>query len=241
MSSIPISRPSTVALLVLVLIAGAGAARAELYARNFELQTLEPRLAVTIASDVCRQLKKSQHNCKVIPLLPSSISVFAAPEVHDAVQRTLAEKDPPVPTSLGFRVILVRPGKAERAGQPTSPDIERALAAVEELLGYSARAIQDVGVIRTGGLGSTRLAGGDDELFEVELELRSVVTRRAGQELTVELRVREAARNVRHPVFLTSVVTLALGETVVAGTSRADPDEEPLLILLTSLAESGGR
>ena len=234
-----VSTALRVLFVAVLAIAGARSGVAELSGRNFDLQTLEPRLATTMASDICREMKKSQYNCKVTPAPPKGITVFAAPEVHDAVQRALFEQDPPVPSSLGFRVILVRPGEAEQSRRPTSPDISRALDAVEELLGYSARAIQDVGVIRTGDIGSTRLAGGNKDLFEVELELRSVVTRRSGQELTVELRVRRAETGTPKPVLLNSVVTLKLGETVVAGTSRAHPDEQPLMMLLTSLPKHG--
>ena len=87
--------------------------------------------------------------------------------------------------------------------------------------------------------GTFRLAAGEERLYEVQLQLRSLVTRESGLELTVELKVLDT--DAAGPALLSSVVTLRVGETVVAGTSRARPDDEPLLILLSALPLDSGR
>lgn len=209
-------------------------ARAETYAKNFELQTLDHRYAAALVIDLCKSLHQRPADCKVQVMNRGMISVYASPEVHAEIVRMLAKEDPLV-QALGFRVILVRPGDAGSSRATTPPDIRRALAAVEELLGLSSTTIDDTGLIRTADSGSTRFAASRGESYDVELEIRDIVTRREGREVTVALELADAAGQRNASRLLSSVVTLRVGETIVAGTSRPRPEDRPLIVLLTAL------
>lgn len=231
----PTHGPS-LALAAAIAVAAAASlpARAETYARNFELQTLDHHYAASLVVDLCASRGQRPDSCKVQLMNRGMISVYASPAIHAEIVRLLAREDAPV-TALGFRVILLRPGDGARPAPPKSPEIRRALEAVEELLGLSSTEVEDTALISTTDRGVTRLAAADGSSYGVVLQLRSVVTRADGKEVTLELELSDAAVERDGPPLLSSVVTLRIGETIVAGTSRAAPRDRPLLVLLSAL------
>jgi len=209
-------------------------AGAETYAKTFELNTLDYQYAASLVVELCKSLHQRPSDCKVQVMNAGAISVWGTPAVHSEVIRLLADKDVPV-RALGFRVILVLPGPEARPDTDVSPEIRKALAAVREVLGVSSTAIEDTGLIWTTESGRTRLAADDGTAYDVRLEVRSVITRASAREVTVELELTESPAAPDKPPVLSSVVTLKLGETIVAGASRARPGNKPLIVLLTAL------
>jgi hypothetical protein len=222
--------PAVVALVVF----SSAPARAATYAKTFELHTLDHQYAASLVVDLCKSLEQRPADCKVQLMGPGSISVWGTPAVHAAIIKMLAQRDVPV-GALGFRVILVQSGGEASASRPESPEVRKALAAVRELLGLSSTFIEDTGLISTNERGSTRLVAADGTAYDVGLRIRSVIIRATGREATVEIELSESSAQPNKPVLLASVVTLKIGETIVAGASRARSGKQPLIVLLTAL------
>jgi hypothetical protein len=210
--------------------------------QRYELATIDHRLAAAEVREICDRTATGRR-CMVQVSSPGELIVFGPQKAHDAIQEMLDAEDLPLPTSVGFRIALVREGEEGDAGGEDPAEIMRAMEAVEEMLGLERLCVDDIGLIQLAERGSLRLADGDGKLYDVALSVLSILSRHRKLEITLEIEVHDASGAVSEdstPIF-SSVVTVSQGETIVAGSSRRKPANELFVMLLTSLPHTAGQ
>lgn len=225
----------------LIVALAAPAAAGDAYGRVHQIHTLDSRVAESLVWDICKSSDSSGERCAVQQATPSSITVFGTDEVHAAVVRMLLEKDVRLPDALRFQVTLVE-AAISNGGKPDKlpANVERALAAVSELLPFKVFRILDTGLVTTTRVARTNFEDPEGNPYYVELRYRSALTRGSALELSVDIEVngRKSGAMPEGEPLLSSVVTLDAGETVVAGTSRGAAGKA-LMVLLTALPLDG--
>ena len=226
-------------LLIAVAIAAVAipASASDRNGRSYNLHTLDYRVAESLVWEICDRNGGKSENCRVQHAGPHSMNVFASQEVHAQIARMLEERDLREPASLMFEIVLVRlvdNGSAVRTGLAAHQ--AKALEAIKEIFPGKRAEIIDTGLISTVSEGQTRLGTDEDGLYYVTLRIRSTVGGRDGLEFTVELDIIREIEGGESRV-LASTLSLADGETVVAGSSRVR-GEEAMVVLLTSRSNS---
>ena len=225
-------------LLVAVFVAGAAGAQSEAEQQNdatprtYSLHTLDYRVAETLVWEICDRNGGQSFSCRVRDAAPGGLDVYAPQKVHAQIVAMLSERDESVPSSLLFEIVLVRLiDNGKDKGGKLAPHQQRALDAIREILPAKRAEIFDTGLIRTTTGGRTQLADASGNAHEAILEVRSVVAGTDGLVFTIELRI----LHMGDPV-LASTLTIAEGETVVAGSSRTGSDKA-MVVLLTSKSQ----
>ncbi len=221
-------------LTLLLLVAAAGLSASEYNGRSYSLHTLDYRVAETLVWEICDENDGKGPNCRVQAASPGGLNVYASQEVHAQIVAMLAERDQTTPTSLLFEIVLVRltDDGADRRGSSPAPHQQRALDAIREVFPGKRAEIVDAGLVRTATAGQTQLADRTGDAFTAQLEVRSIVSGAQGLEFSIDLRILHADKTV-----LVSSVSIAEGETVVAGSSRTG-GETAMVVLLTSKQRS---
>lgn len=221
------------AALVLALAVTPPAA-ADATGRHYGLHTLSYRVAETLVWDICKSHGGIGAECQVQAASPANLTVRAPLAVHAQISEMLAKRDPTVPTSLLFEIVLVElvDNGDNRLDASPAPHQLRALEAIREVFPGKRAMILDTGLIRTKGGGQTQLANAKGDLHVAYLQLRSTVGGEDGLVFTVDLDLRYGASEDARTI-LGSRLTIAEGETVVAGSSRTD-SETSMVVLLTS-------
>ena len=223
--------------LTLLLIAATRPAVAGESGRAYSLHTLDYRIAEKLVWEICERNGGKSDKCRVQQSSPGGLNVFAPQAVHAQIVEMLAERDDLAPTSLLFEIVLVR--LMENGGQAPSPlaaHHQRALEAIWEIFPGKRAEILDTGLIRTATEGQTRMGSHDGESYDATLALRSTVGGEDGLTFTVELGIVHRG-SAGHSRLLASSLSIAEGETVVAGSSRTG-GESAIVVLLTSKARS---
>jgi hypothetical protein len=176
------------------------------------------------------------------------ISVRADVGVHEKIARALAREDA-APRTQVFQILLLEAGAGPAQAPPELPaDAARALADLQGFLPYTSyRLLDSVWVRATRGVRARLVAGGGASL-ETTLEFRRVGDSSADRLFVDAFRLREegdspalvnAKGERRGPrMLLDTSFELAVGETIVVGTSRIDGADQALVILLTAAPES---
>lgn len=223
--------------LALLLTAATRPAAAGESARDYRLHTLDYRIAEKLVWDICEENGGKSDKCRVQQSTPSGLNVFAPQPVHALIVDMLAARDELAPTSLLFEIVLVRlVDNGGKTPPPLAAHQQRALAAISEVFPGKRAEILDTGLIRTATEGQTRMGSDDGESYEAQLALRSTFGSDDGLTFSVDLSILH-----RGPEgwarLLASSLSIAEGETVVAGSSRTG-GESAIVVLLTSTPRS---
>ena len=225
------------ALLLSIVLLSAAVPLSAATGRVYDLNTLDHPIASGLVTDICTQQKLKPQDCRVQNSSPGHLSVYADWKIHAQIVRMLADRDPRLPPSLTYQIVLVKAGSD---GQPiaslaVAAHVKRALEGAQELLSLEAFEVIDQGLVHMSDSGSTRLKGSSSRPYLVFLSHRGAVTDAKGTHITLELEVGQAAGEAPAESLLTSVLTLEEGETVIAGTSALATGNAALLVILTSV------
>ena len=211
----------------------AHAAASESYYRTHELQSLDYRVAETLAWEICNdQLSDSDTACK-IEAAEHKLVVLGPDQVHAEIVRMLADRDPATRAAQRFEVILLR--TVEAPGSSPSefpPHVRAALDGVRELMPATGFKILATGWVLTSGQGATRLVDGDGNRYIIQLHYRG---RRIGLErtmLSLDVKATADNNNPNLRYLMETSISIDLGETVVVGSSVGYDEDDPILFLL---------
>lgn len=213
------------------------------------LRVYQPRfISAQTAAMLAMQVCGGDDACQVQPLGDGQFSLRADPRLQAELEQLLAVRDLPPPTQE-FRVILLSADHGD--AMPDLPDGARqAVADLREVLPFTGYTVIDSGWLRTSRVGSTTL--GPHGAFVVEVQFAGNQlegARPVGEPLLIE-----RFELVHRPAFgttevegaerfvlgdpeqvITSSFGIAVGETVVVGTSRINDGDRSLVVLLTAV------
>ncbi len=176
------------------------------------------------------------------------LHVRADVQVHEKIARALAREDA-APRTQVFQILLLQAGGVgEGQAPPELPaGAAKALADLQGFLPYKGYRLLDSAWLRATDSVRARLVAGEGASLETALQFRRVGDAKSDRLFVHVFRVREegdspalvnAKGERRAPrMLLDTSFELAIGETIVVGTSRIDGAEEALVILLTAAPE----
>lgn len=199
--------------------------------RGHRLHHIDPRAAEVWASEVCAQLGGRQR-CKVQDADRDELVVFGSDQAHAAIVRMLAERDPRSRPPRTFHVSLVEASNEGGAGVVgnLAPGARAALDDVLAFLPFERFSVLGSGSVRVDEVGTVRIAGAADEIYDVEVRYARAMVRLDGFEIAVAF----SARDSRQRVLLDSSLTMTDGESVVIGHVKASSDGPVLVGILTA-------
>jgi len=243
MKALPFARWMAPSLVIALALAGGAAPAAAdatpLVKRVYHVERIDPQDAIMLAHQLCLSAAPEEQ-CSYSQQGRNWFTYMTTPAVQDRIAALLKERDIATPT-LSFRVTLLR-AHSTAGPAPVLPEGERrALADLQKLFPYKGYVIIDSGSIRSSTEAQIKIGGEPGYVaqmkirhnrgsmgpgLEIErfqlLRLPSTGAGRTGD---------EAPRAIE---LIMSSFTMDIGETVVVGTSRPDPLDEALIVLLTA-------
>lgn len=232
MYDLQLKRASLAMVIPLAAIGFACGATAELETRTFELQYLRPDEAVEMVRPYIYDDRPDAPG--IVTHFSSGITVRETSDNLERIARVLAEYDRPKPgVRLHFQLI-----EANGAGSadPAIAEVEDVLRDLFRFEGY--RLLSEVQLGALVGSGSTQAFGEGGRKFAISTHVSEIRTRPepGAVDLHVELMTEEIGRAMQ------TSMTVPVGQTVVLGSSRPDPERAALILAvrpeLVSIADS---
>jgi hypothetical protein len=210
--------------------------------RDYELHHLDARVAEALFWDLCPA--DPGDGCQVLLAMGNLIRVRAPVAVQRRMARLLAERDV-LPTSHRLQIhLLTAEAGGRQLPEGLPPGARQALDDLASVLPYGRFHLLDTAVVETVNVARVNLAGPRGVVLDAALDLQGV-TGLEGEKLHLDLRLSsggsveqppgEGGPQVRPGTLLSTSLSLARGETVVVGTSRAGSGDQALVVLLTAL------
>lgn len=196
--------------------------------RTYRLRDLDAHYAEVLLWEQCD--KDSPKLCRVRNAVFADgahhVAVIADDATHERIAKALAREDG-VPKTHSFQIVLLL---ADRAANSVSEELpancRKAIDDVRGFLPFTRYRMVDAGLIRTAEFGQVALSGPHNSPVEVGLAL--------GQSAGKQLAVRNFTINGPNPLLRTQF-GVAVGETLVVGTSRLGENGEALVALVTAI------
>lgn len=222
------------------------AAEGESFTRSYPIHHLDLHEAEVLAWDQCPP--GGGERCVVLSASTSdsgsSMTVHADAGTHARIARKLLEADA-VPRTQAFQIILLVADQGAGGEEaPLPAHAAEALEDIREFLPFRRYHTVDAAWLRTTREAEAVLTGPDGLPLVVHLRFRD----RVAQQLFVEAFALDAPallpldpggaegakKRPRSQRLLATSFSMAVGETLVVGTSKLDGSEEALVVLLTA-------
>ena len=223
------------ALCLAAVMSSASAKPSESYYRTHELNSLDYRVAETLAWEICgSQESTDDMPCKVSEASNHKLVVLGPDAAHAAIVKMLSERDPAGKPAQRFEVTLV--GTVDRSEAGSREDmpshVRNALEGLEELMQGVRFTVLAGGWVRTSNQGEIRMEDVDGNGYIIRLHYRGRRTGLDRTELEMGVTATADSNNPNLRALLKTSLSIFVGETVVVGSSISRIADSPAVVLL---------